>query len=67
MSVAKVTEITSQSAVSFQDAIESGIARASKTLHGITGAWVQEEQVTVSDGKITAWRVNMKVTFILED
>ncbi len=67
MSVAKVSEITSQSSVSFQDAIEQGIARASKTLKNITGAWVQEEQVTVSDGKITEWRVNMKVTFILED
>ncbi len=67
MSVAKVTEITSQSSVSFQDAIETGIARANKTLKGITGAWVHEEKMTVVDGKITAWQVNLKVTFVLND
>ena len=67
MSVAKVTEISSSSPVSFQDAIERGIARASRTLNNITGAWVNEEKVSVSDGKITEWRVNMKISFVLED
>ena len=67
MSVAKVVEISSSSPVSFHDAIEKGIARASQTLKGITGAWVNEEKVTVEDGKITSWRVNMKVSFILSD
>lgn len=67
MSIAKVTEISSSSPVSFQDAIEKGIARASQTLKGITGAWVNEEKVTVEDGKITAWRVNLKISFVLED
>ncbi len=67
MSVAKVTEITSESAVSFQDAIEQGIARAKTTLKGIKGAWVNEQQIVVKDDKITAWRVNMKVTFVLND
>ena len=67
MSVAKVTEISSSSPVSFHDAIEKGIARASKTIRNITGAWVQEEKVTVEGGRVTEWRVNLKVTFILED
>ncbi len=67
MSVAKVTEITSSSPNSFHDAIETGIGRASTTLHGIRGAWVNEQSVVVKDGKITEWRVNMKVTFVLEE
>ncbi len=66
MAVAKVTEITSGSEKSFEDAIEKGIARASKTLKNITGAWVQEESVVVKGDKIAEWRVNMKVTFILK-
>ncbi len=67
MSVAKVTEITSSSPESFQDAIEKGIARASKTIRNITGAWVQEEKIVVEGGRVTEYRVNMKVTFLLED
>lgn len=66
MSVAKVTEITSSSPVSFQDAIVKGVARASQTLDNITGAWVSEEKVVVDDGKVTAWRVTLKVSFILK-
>ncbi len=67
MSVARVTEITSSSEKSFQDAIEKGIERASKTLKNVEGAWVQEQKVLVENGRITAYRVNMKVTFILTD
>ena len=67
MSVAKVTEITASSKVSFEDAVKRGIKRANKTLKNITGAWVNEESVVVKNGKIVAWRVNMKVTFILDD
>ncbi|MDY7091740.1 MAG: dodecin family protein [Acidobacteriota bacterium] len=67
MSVAKVTEITSSSTVSFEDAIKIGIARASKTLKDITGAWVAEQKVKVDGGKVTEWRVTMKVTFVLND
>lgn len=67
MSVAKVTEITSSSPVSFHDAIEKGIARASETLNNITGAWVSEEKVAVRDGNVTEWRVTMRVTFVLSD
>jgi len=66
MSVAKVTEITSSSKKSFEDAIEQGVARASKTLDNVTSAWVQEMKVDIDDGKITAYRVNMKLTFILK-
>lgn len=67
MSVARVTEITASSPVSFEDAIKSGIARANKTLRNVKGAWVQEQTVTVEDGRIEEYRVNMKVTFILEE
>ena len=66
-SIAKVTEITASSSESFQDAIEQGIERACKNLENVTGAWVQETKVDVHDGVITAWRVNMKVTFVLKD
>jgi flavin-binding protein dodecin len=67
MSVARVTEITSASEKSFEHAVEIGIARAVKTLKHVTGAWIQEQKVVVEDGKIVAYRVNMKVTFILQD
>lgn len=67
MSVARVTEITSSSNKSFKDAIEAGIARASKTLKNVEGAWVQDQKIVVENGKIVAYRVNMKVTFILTD
>ena len=67
MSVAKVTEIISSSKKSFDDAVENGIERASKTLKGITGAWVSDQKVTVSDGKISEYRVVLKVTFVLDD
>ena len=67
MSVAKVTEITSSSSVSFEDAIKQGIARADKTLQNVEGAWVQEQKVMIRNGEIAEYRVNMKVTFVLAD
>jgi dodecin len=67
MSVARVTEITASSNKSFEDAIEQGIARATKTLQNVEGAWIQEQTVVVDNGKIAAYRVNMKVTFVLTD
>jgi flavin-binding protein dodecin len=67
MSVARVTEITAQSPRSFEDAIRQGIRRANDTLRNVTGAWVKEQQIAVEAGKITGYRVNMLVTFILED
>jgi flavin-binding protein dodecin len=66
-SVARVTEIIASSTVSFDDAVAVGIARACKTLQNVTGAWVQDQKVDVADGKIQAYRVNLKVTFILND
>lgn len=66
MSVVKVIEISSGSKKSFEDAIERGIRRASKTVKNIHGAWVNEEKVKVVKGKVVEWRVNMKVSFGLE-
>lgn len=67
MTVAKVSEITSTSDKSFSDAIQKGIKRASKTLHGITGAWVADQEVMVDKGKVTGYRVRMRITFVLEN
>ncbi|MCZ4262277.1 MAG: dodecin family protein [Limimaricola soesokkakensis] len=67
MSVAKVTEIIAASPDSFDDAVKKGIERASETLSGITSAWVSEQKVAVEGGRITEYRVAMRVTFILED
>ena len=67
MSVAKVTEITSTSTVSFEDAITKGIERANKTLKNVKGAWISEQKVQVNDGKIIGYLVDMKVTFVLND
>ena len=67
MSVAKVTEITATSKVSFEDAIQSGIARANKTLRNVKGAWIQSQKIDIEDGKVTQYRVGMRVTFVLTD
>ncbi len=67
MSVARVTEITAELTKSFEDAINTGIARANKTLKNVKGAWVQEQKITVTNGKIDTYRVNMKITFVLEE
>jgi flavin-binding protein dodecin len=66
MSVARVTEISSDSSESFEDALKKGIDRANQTLRNVKGAWVKEQQVTVDNGKITNFRVNMLVTFVLD-
>ena len=65
-SVAKVIEISSQSPKSFEDAIATGIKRAHKTIKNIKGAWIEGQKVIVDNGKVVAWRVDMKVTFVLE-
>jgi hypothetical protein len=67
MSVAKVTEITSTSTKSFDDAVHAGITRANKTLQNIKGAWINGMKVDVESGRITNYRVDMKITFILND
>ncbi len=67
MTIAKVSEITSTSDKSFNDAITRGIKRASKTLKNITGAWVADQEVEVEKGKVTAYRVRLRITFVLEN
>jgi hypothetical protein len=66
MTIAKITEISADSTVSFQDAIEAGIARAEKKLRNVKGAWVSEQKLTVEKGKIISYRVIMRVSFVLE-
>ena len=67
MSDAKVTEIISASEKSFEDAIQKGIKRAAKTLDGVKSAWIKEQKVEISDGKVSEYRVAMAVTFVLKD
>ncbi len=67
MSVAKVTEIISSSSKGFDDAVAKGVARADKTLKNVKSAWIKEQKVIVDDGKVTEFRVTMKVSFILKD
>jgi dodecin len=67
MSVARVTEISSTSDKSFEDAIKQGIARASRTLRNVKGAWIKEQQIDIEGESITRYRVNMLVTFVLDD
>ena len=65
--VARVTEISATSETSFEDAMKEGVARAAATLRNVTGAWVKEQSVVVSDGVVTGYQVNMLVTFVLDD
>ncbi len=67
MAVARVTEIISSSTTGFDDAVKTGVERASKTLKNLTGAWVQDQKVVIENGAITEYRVNLKVSFILEE
>lgn len=67
MSVAKVSEISSTSTKSFEDAIQQGLARASKTLRNIRSAWIKEQHVRCDDGRVTEYQVNMMVTFVLDE
>ena len=67
MSIAKVSEISATSTKSFEDAIQSGMARAHKTLRNVRSAWIKEQQVRLEKGKIVEYQVNMLVTFVLDD
>lgn len=67
MSIARITEISSTSSKSFEDAVQQGIARATKTLRNVRSAWIKEQQVRVENGKINQYQVNLMVTFVLED
>lgn len=66
MAIAKVIEITAESDRSFEDAIQQGIAGATETLHNVRSAWVKEQQVIVRDNKIAGYRVDLKVTFVVD-
>ena len=67
MTVARITEISSLSKKSFDDAIAQGVARANKTLKNVKGVWIKDQELTVDKGKITGYKVTMKVTFVLAD
>jgi flavin-binding protein dodecin len=67
MAVARVTEISSTSSTSFDDAIQQGITRATKTLRNVRSAWVKEQRVDIKDDRITQYQVNLMVTFVLDD
>jgi dodecin len=67
MTVARVTEISATSTESFDDAAKQGIERASKTLRGITSAWVKDQNLMIENGKVAAFKVNLAVTFLLDD
>ena len=67
MSVARITEISSASDKSFEDAIEQGVTRAAKTLHNIKSAWVKEQEVQIENGKIASYKVILKITFVLDE
>jgi flavin-binding protein dodecin len=67
MSIARITEISSTSGKSFEDAIQSGINRATQTLRNVRSAWVKEQQIRIDNGSIVEYQVNLMITFILDD
>lgn len=67
MTVARTTEIIAGSSKSFDAAMQTGIKRATKTLENVSGAWIQDQEIIIKDGKIKEYRVRMKVTFVLKN
>ena len=67
MSIAKITEISCTSTVSFEDAISKGIQRAHKTIRNIRSAWIKEQQLRLDNGRVAEYQVNMLLTFVLDD
>jgi flavin-binding protein dodecin len=67
MSIAKIVEVIASSSKSFEDAVQKGISRTTDSLTDVTGAWVQDQKVVVKNGKITEYRVSLKITFVLKD
>ncbi|MFN2510540.1 MAG: dodecin family protein [Pyrinomonadaceae bacterium] len=67
MSVARITEISSTSSKSFEEAIQSGVARATKTIRNVRSAWVKEQQIKINNGHIVEYQVNLMITFVLDD
>lgn len=66
MAIGKIIEVSATSSTGFEDAIQQGIAKAAETVHGIKGAWVSEQKVKVDDGKIVEYRVDMRVSFVVD-
>ena len=66
MTIAKIIEVSSDSSISFQDAVESGIKRAERTVHNVKGAWIAEQKLTIDSGKITNYRVIMRISFVID-
>ena len=67
MNVARVTELSATSETGFEDAINQAVARATKTLRGVEGAWVKDQNVMIEDGNIVGYKVNVEITFVLEE
>jgi flavin-binding protein dodecin len=67
MSIARITEISSTSVKSFEDAIQSGVTRATQTLRNVRSAWVKEQQIRIDNGKIVEYQVNLMITFVLDE
>jgi dodecin len=67
MSVARVTELSATSQTGFEDAINQAVARATKTLRGVEGAWIKDQNVLIEDGNIVGYKVNVEITFVLEE
>jgi dodecin len=67
MSVARVTELSAISQTGFEDAINQAVARATKTLRGVEGAWVKDQNVMIEDGNIVGYKVNLEITFMLDE
>ena len=67
MSIARITEISSTSTKSFEDAIQSAVTRATKTLRNVRGAWVKEQQIKIEEGTIVEYQVNLMITFVLDE
>jgi flavin-binding protein dodecin len=67
VNVARVTELSATSETGFEDAINQAVARATKTLRGVEGAWIKDQNVLIEDGNIVSYKVNVEVTFVLEE
>ena len=66
MAIAKVVEVTSSSQKSFEDAIQTGISKVTETVKNVQGAWINEQKVIIQDNKITEYRVNLKISFLVD-
>ncbi|MGE8685423.1 MAG: dodecin family protein [Acinetobacter sp.] len=66
MSVAKVVEVNASSTKSFEDAIQSGINKVTETVKNVQGAWINEQKVVIKENKISEYRVNLKISFLVE-